>query len=81
MKALKCLPDNVNLIITSRELATIADVIGDCKRLDIRANPVDLRNYVQGRIHESHRLSSQVKDDPNMKDTIIREITNKNGGM
>ena len=47
----------VNLMVTSRPLASIGPFFRDAKSIDIRANEQDVRKYIKHRILNNARLS------------------------
>jgi len=78
---LRSLPGTVNLMVTSRDLTSIARVFLGAKRLDIRANTQDLRRYIQGRISREPRLAGHVKGDPTLQDYIVKKVLENVRGM
>jgi len=55
LKALRSLGGTVNLMVTSRDLPSIAREFQRTKRLDIRANDSDVQRYIEGRIARASR--------------------------
>ena len=55
LQALRSLAGTVNLMVTSRDLPSIAREFQRTKRLDIRANDSDVQRYIEGRIARASR--------------------------
>lgn len=71
----------VNLLVTSRDLASIAKDFHDAKRLDIYANDDDVRRYIVNRIPREPRLANHVLEHPKLQEEIASKILEKVGGM
>jgi hypothetical protein len=77
------LQPKLRLLITSRPQisADIERSFVDAARLDIYANPEDIKMYIEGRIQKDVRLKNNVDEDPSLKDDIIETIVKKAEGM
>jgi hypothetical protein len=77
------LQPKLHLLITSRPQisADIERNFVDAARLDIYANPEDIKMYLEGRINKEVRLKNNVEEDPTLKDEIIETIVKKAEGM
>jgi len=75
-KVLRSLPRNVNLMVTSRDLSSIARSFHETKRLDIRADDQDVRKYLESRISSVPRRHLKA-----LQDTIVNEIIKNVRGM
>jgi hypothetical protein len=74
LRGLRSLTGPVNLMVTSRDLASIEQHFLDARRLYIRATDEDVTNFIQ----------SQLDDYPgliNLRDIITAKIINNVGGM
>jgi hypothetical protein len=74
LKALRSLPGRVNLMVTSRNLASIEEQFPNARRLHIYASDNDVANYVQ----------SQLVDYPslvNLRDAITKKVVDNAKGM
>jgi hypothetical protein len=75
LKALRSLTGSVNLMVTSRDLPSIAQHFRATKHLDIRANNQDLRKYIESRV------SLAPRHVQNSQETIVKQIVDNVGGM
>ncbi|KAJ7088301.1 hypothetical protein C8R44DRAFT_861679 [Mycena epipterygia] len=71
---------NVKLLVTSRPHITIGHVLS-FKRLEIRARDVDIRNYLEGQIMKSPRLSKNIQISPDLREAMEARIVQRSGGM
>jgi hypothetical protein len=76
LKELRALALGVRLLITSRDIPSIAQYVHDAKRLDIFANDQDVQEYVRGRIGQAARRP--VKE---LQERVITQVTEKARGM
>ena len=74
LKALRSLTGNVNLMVTSRNLPSIAREFEGKKQLTIRANDQDIKIYINGRIAVAPR---HLK---NLQDVIVNRIVESING-
>jgi hypothetical protein len=81
LRALLSLPKMVNLMVTSRPLATFETDLKGMTRLDILADDRDVRMYVEGRIPQERRLARHVRNDPTLHDILMETIVNSAKGM
>jgi uncharacterized protein YPO0396 len=65
----------VQLMVTSRDLPTIAREFRHTKRLDIIANDQDVRRYLEGQIAAGPRHLQPLRED------IVKNITQNAAGM
>jgi ATP/maltotriose-dependent transcriptional regulator MalT len=75
LRLLRSLPANVNLMVTSRNLTSIARDFGGTDRLDIRATDDDVRTYIESRLVLAPRRIKNLQED------IVREIVGNVDGM
>ena len=75
LKALRSLAGNVNLMVTSRDLPSIARDFEGKKRLTIRARDEDVTMYIRGRITLGPRHLR------NLEGTIVNKIVENVKGM
>lgn len=71
---LQALPSNVHILVTSRDLDTIARWNKDSKKLEIKARTEDIQAYVQRRILEEDRLLHHTQKDPNLEEAIVKGV-------
>jgi hypothetical protein len=81
LAALRTLTSTVNLLITSRDLASIAAEFRGSKRLDIYARDDDVRRYIEGRIPHESRLARHVDGHPMLQEEIVNKILESVHGM
>jgi hypothetical protein len=63
LRALRSLASDVNLMITSRNLPTIAQDFKGTKSIEIRAKDEDVKKYIAGRISFAPQHVKELKDD------------------
>ena len=68
----------LNLMTTSRYIPSLAQNFQKSLCMDVRANPGDIRNYVQGHISD---LANCVKKDSGLQEAIANSIANVVEGM
>lgn len=71
----------VNILVTSRDLPSIERLLQDAARIEIRPSDEDIKNYVEDRISSSERISSYVKKSPDLRNRILRNVSEKANGM
>jgi len=70
-----------NLLVTSRDIASIARDFQEDKQLNIRAREEDIRNYIEGRIPRLRFLKIHVDKDAALKEDIVKAIVESADGM
>jgi len=75
LAVLRSLPEQVNLMVTSRNLPSISRDFEGAKRLHIRAKDDDIRVYIEGRIALGPR---HLK---NMQEAIVDKLVDNAKGM
>jgi transposase len=75
LKVLRSLGGNVNLMVTSRDLPSIARDFEETKSLYIHAKDQDIRIYLEGRIAVAPRHLKRLQE------TIVNRIVKKASGM
>lgn len=78
---IKALQPLVSLLVTSRPIESAGYGLEGATVLEISARDLDIQTYLQGRIWDDRRLSSHVKADASLQDTIIQTITHNARGM
>lgn len=81
LAALRSMPSTVKLLITSRDLPSIAAEFREANRIDINANDEDLQKYIEGRIPREPRLATHVRGCPSLRDEIVKKIIENARGM
>lgn len=73
----------VNIFATSRLIPEIMEKFEACKRMEIRATEDDVRRYVYGQLDGGNmeHLPSLIKHKPDLKDEIIKGISDAVDGM
>jgi hypothetical protein len=79
--ALRSLGSTVSLLVTSRNLTSIAQDFQRAKHLDIQASDQDVRNYIEGRMPLEPSLQIHVHNDPTLREEIVESITKNVQGM
>jgi len=81
LSALRSLANTVNLLVTSRDLASIAQDFHGTKRLDIRASDHDVRRYIEGRIPRESRLARHVDGHQTLQEELVKKVIENVRGM
>ena len=76
LQALRSLAGTVNLMVTSRDLVSIARDFQETKHLDICANDQDVRRYIEGRIARTPRRHLKA-----LQESIVKKIVENARGM
>jgi hypothetical protein len=76
LKELRALTLAVALLVTSRDIPSIAQHFHDARRLDISANNQDVQEYVRSRIGQATRRP--VKE---LQERVVTTVTEKARGM
>jgi hypothetical protein len=75
LEVFRSLPGQVNLMVTSRDLPSIARDFEGTKRLHIRAKDDDIKIYIEGRIASGRRHLKQLQE------VIVNRIVENAKGM
>lgn len=75
LKVLQSLPMNVNLMVTSRNLSSLARDFDGKERLDIRATHEDVKGYIESRVSLARRHIQELQG------TIVSKILENVDGM
>lgn len=81
LAALGTLKATVNLLVTSRNLASIAENFRETKHPDICASDIDVSRYIQNRIPREPRLARHVRAYPTLQEEIVKKILENVRGM
>jgi hypothetical protein len=72
--------DSVSVLVTSRNIP-IESELRSATRLDVRANDLDIKNYLEDRMSRSDRIKKFAEKDPNLYNSIKNTILEKAKGM
>jgi hypothetical protein len=80
---LEKLQSKIHLLVTSRNFATISDRLKDSVTLEIRAQPQDIRAFIEAQIDdpENRRLKKMVSEEPKLRREIEKVIIRTANGM
>ena len=78
---LRKMKQHVSILITSRHTLSDYDVSESDLRLEIEADALDIRHYLEARIAESSMLQALIKKDQSLHEIIISGIINRAKGM
>ena len=81
LQELRSLPENVKVMVTSRNDPMIGREFVKAQSIEIVASDADIKLYVIGRILHANRLAIHVKADPSFQDTIVCAIITRAKGM
>ena len=71
----------ISLLITSRHIFRDLYESESAARIDIEADVLDIKHYLEARILESRILQGHIKKDRNLHEVIISGIVDKAKGM
>lgn len=71
----------IHILITSRPIDEIEKELSNSERLTIRGHEIDLRTYLQQRLHDGSRLTTFVERDPQIENEIINAVLKNVDGM
>lgn len=71
----------ISILITSRHSFSDHYDSESALRLEIEANVLDIRNYLEARLLESRRLQAHIKENRNLHEIIMSGIIDKAKGM
>ncbi|KAI9681865.1 MAG: hypothetical protein M1822_006942 [Bathelium mastoideum] len=74
---LRSLGDHVNLLITSRDIESIANQLGTHDKLEIKASRSDVEAYIRHVVQGGRRLSTEAKKEPTFTEEIVRIVADK----
>lgn len=77
----KVLPVNTRVLVTTRPIDEISRGFIDSPKVEIRADPGDLKKYIASRIAGNHRLEGYVRDAASLKADINDKVIAKADGM
>ncbi|KAF2673257.1 hypothetical protein BT63DRAFT_466811 [Microthyrium microscopicum] len=72
---------NAHVLVTSRWITSIENLFEGCLRLEIRATDQDIARYLETRMEGSSRLQRIIKEDPQIKESIVTTIVERCEGM
>ncbi|KAJ7578078.1 hypothetical protein C8J56DRAFT_1111897, partial [Mycena floridula] len=81
MDALQSLPATVHLLVTSRDIFSIAQQFLGKPRIEVRARDQDLRTYIKGRLVSESRIARLLRGDAELHEEIISQVISKAAGM
>jgi hypothetical protein len=82
-KELENLQPKIHLLVTSRRLEIIADMLKGSETLEISAHPQDVRAFIEAQIEDpkNYRLKDLVKQEPKLKKEIEDTVVDTAKGM
>lgn len=80
-RQLQDLPDNVHLLITSRDIPELGELIKPSAKLEIRADDNDIKSYLEDRIARPSRLQENIRSEPKLQTLVIETICKQAQGM
>ncbi|KAJ7576491.1 ankyrin repeat-containing domain protein [Mycena floridula] len=72
---------HLSVLITSRDIPTIAQEFTNETRFDVRAHDDDVLSYIRYRIRRESRLKTMIKRDATLEPEIVTRVTKKAAGM
>jgi hypothetical protein len=81
LQQLSALGPRVSLMVTSRPHINIKHTISNFETIEIRAAKDDIRQYLDGQIKKSQRLSRHVRSAPDVRQALESRIVEGSDGM
>ncbi|KAJ7869388.1 hypothetical protein B0H13DRAFT_2253758 [Mycena leptocephala] len=81
LQHLSALGPRVSLMVTSRPHINIKHTISNFETIEIRAAKDDIRQYLDGQIKKSQRLSRHVRSAPDVRQALESRIVEGSDGM
>lgn len=81
IKRLKELPDNVQVMLTSRPIRDIENEFRDAIQVKIQAQHSDIEKYVSARLQREKSFIRHIKADPSLRPRILSRILDSSQGM
>ncbi|KAI0885923.1 uncharacterized protein GGS22DRAFT_188212 [Annulohypoxylon maeteangense] len=78
---LRKLQHRMSILVTSRPIPDLEELLKDSIRITIEASSTDIRNYLQQRIESTSSMKKHLADEPALRETIISLILQKVKGM
>ena len=78
---LKKFQHHVSLIVMSRPIPDIEDLLSGAVILSIEASPVDIRNYLEQRLASTRSVQKHFKEEPSLQTMIVSRIMEMMKGM
>lgn len=77
------LKTNSNVLITSRDIGPITDLLDGAEFIEIAARPNDVTAYLNFRFQqpETYKLQKMVKNNPSLQPFIVERLVSKSDGM
>lgn len=75
------LSNNVHLLITSRDIPELEELIKPSAKLEILANDNDIKLYLEGRITSAPRLKRNIDSEAKLQTLVIETICEQAKGM
>jgi ribosomal protein S25 len=82
LESIKKIKSFMNTLVTSRHIASIADIFERDSQQEIRATTEDITTYVESEIsREKFVLSSDLSSKSELQSSVVKEIVSKAEGM
>jgi hypothetical protein len=81
MGTVRALKSSAHVLIMSRLLSMVEAEIGDAILADVQAPKDEVYRYLESRITTERRLLGLLRNDPVLKDMVLRTITENTQGM
>ncbi len=78
---LRNLRPTISLLITSRPLRDIHDILGDARQIEILARSEDVKKYLDSKMQANENLRKLVDADPAVQKVIEKLLTRSDDGM
>lgn len=72
---------NVSLMVTSRLVNSISNLLFEADRIEIQARDEDIKRYLRAEIEVRGRLQAHMGKEPILLDEVVDTITEKSKGM
>lgn len=78
---LKKLQRRVCLLVMSRPIPDLEELLEGAIRVNIEASLIDIKNYLQQRLESTRSMQRHLAEEPSLQDRIVSAIVQKIKGM
>ncbi|KAL8800854.1 MAG: hypothetical protein Q9182_004874 [Xanthomendoza sp. 2 TL-2023] len=81
LSKLHALPASTKLMVTSRDLPSIANLFKDDLRLDVRAREEDIKLFIESQMEQRRELNDLLENRDDLRSMIVKTIVETSNGM
>jgi hypothetical protein len=72
---------SISLLVTSRPLDGLEDMLSAATKIEVRTSAEDMRGYLEYRLPQISLMRGHIMEDPKLMDDICVKVIEKAGGM